>query len=1316
MAKRKTYGNTWWGAAWLAAISNVPNENRLGRGRSYYQSGRVRQASFDTSTLRLTALVDGSAYYPYEVSFSFDPLKNDQKERLLAAVREDPELVAEILDGNLPPQLLDLCRSRKIELFPTRWQHLHPQCSCPDSSPFCKHIAALFYLLLDQIDGNPFLVFLTRGVDLKAEMKKAGVDITRVEKEKPRTPSEILSSLTAGRAPIAALSEEEALARLRRIDLSALPDMSEVLARLLPARFRPSTPEDQARIIKSMLRKASAFAHAVPLESVVRALQEKADEGKEQTSAALLELCEAAGFKQKLIAENARITPVFDCRHGIDPVIGLKLAYKRPRARKETLEVVPEKLQGALARTACSIPARILFDLAPETECFEALARAACALLAARAVTPVPMLREKAEEGACPRIWWMPMMREPRTARLIDDLARGAGPWLASLLTPASLEAALLEADDPRFAQKAVVWMLTALLSNFMAGANGDILKSSDSPAPQTVIAAALDVSSLDGRTPQVFAEAITRYFRAFLIADGYPWRPVLTARSHATGVKLNFGILAREVTGDALAAIEADETKDETEAAEAGQAQSSAGQHAPLDLRRPVMLRRLLTDEACSADCFAVLSVIKTLSEAYPILERIPASRGKPVTLTPGELKEFLFEAAPVLMVLGVTVMLPQSLKHLVTPRLAASVSAGKSKGGAILGKDALSRFDWQAALGDKKLTLEELEALAAHAGEVVRMGEDFVYIEGDALAKIIDAVKNQPQPTYLEKMRAALMGEYEGAQVTLSDELKEKLKGMTQVADVAPPAGLAAVLRPYQQRGFSWLMKNLRLGLGALIADDMGLGKTLQVIAALTALKEDGALSRSKVLVVVPTTLLTNWQRELAKFSPSLTVGLYHGPDRALPPKESAPDVTLTSYGTLRRDAEALAAYGWRLLVLDEAQAVKNSSTSQSVAVRALKAPQTIAMTGTPVENRLLEYWSIFEAVQPRLLGSIKDFTRTFAAPIESAHDAHAAEAFRRLTAPFMLRRVKTDKSIIADLPEKNSIDQFTTLTPEQAALYQKTLDAAMRKIEKVDEEASKEGLASSQARTKRLGTVLKLITSLKQICNSPSQYLKTETALPDSGKGQALLETLARCKDAERKVLIFTQYREMGERLQRWIANATGEAVDFLNGAVPLARRQSMVDRFQTDRSVRTLIVSLKAGGTGLNLTAASAVIHYDLWWNPAVEAQATDRAYRIGQRRDVLVLRFVTAGTFEERINEMLADKRELADLTVAAGETWIGELSSKELAELFALESPKGKRQAASTASPEGVESEANAQKAPRKTARRRARAAQELRA
>ena len=489
-----------------------------------------------------------------------------------------------------------------------------------------------------------------------------------------------------------------------------------------------------------------------------------------------------------------------------------------------------------------------------------------------------------------------------------------------------------------------------------------------------------------------------------------------------------------------------------------------------------------------------------------------------------------------------------------------------------------------------------------------------------------------------------------------------------------------LNAVLRPYQIRGFSWLVQNAMLGLGSLLADDMGLGKTVQVIACVAELKARGELDRGKVLIAAPASLLVNWEREIERFAPGLTAQIYHGKDRTIfGLDQSRPDVIITSYGILKRELPQLSQMQFRLLVLDEAQAVKNAKTGQAKAAQEFPAESVIALTGTPVENRLAEYWSIFSIVEPGLLGSPAQFRRDFVMPIEEHRDRAAIDRFRRITSPFLLRRVKTDPGILDELPEKNVVDYFTTLTPKQVALYEECLKANLESLETLDresreQEAAGDRLQAAQARLSRRGQILRMILNLKQISNSPSQFQKEFVDKPDSGKAEALLELLRRCRQSGRKALVFTQFREMGERLVRWIEDATGRKPEFLHGGVPAAKRMEMVDAFQNNPDSEVFILSLKAGGTGLNLTAASAVIHYDLWWNPAVEDQASDRAWRIGQRRDVVVYRFITAGTFEEKVNEMLKKKRELADLAVGVGESWIGDLTDDEIKSIFSLSS------------------------------------------
>lgn len=680
----------------------------------------------------------------------------------------------------------------------------------------------------------------------------------------------------------------------------------------------------------------------------------------------------------------------------------------------------------------------------------------------------------------------------------------------------------------------------------------------------------------------------------------------------------------------------------------------------------KPILLKAILTDPEYERDRYAVIAGFQMLTSACPELAEVLKSQGKPFSMVPEDLKPFLFEARPALELLGVQVLLPKRLRKIFRPQLTAEISGtAKSSAGRFLTKEMLADFSWKVSIGSRELTEAEALQLFEKKGEIVQLDDEYVWLDPAEIEAIEKRLKQKRKPGYLERLRGALTGEIEGAGVQVSGDIMEKLREISREKEIPVPDDIRAELRPYQKRGYSWLMKNFRLGLGSLIADDMGLGKTLQVITALDELKREGELKTGKVIAVVPATLLTNWVREIRKFAPNLTAEIYHGSDRRLGDPDKRPDVLLTTYGTLRRDSEQLSKLSWRVMVLDEVQAVKNTGTGAYAAASSFPADRVIAMTGTPVENRLMEYWSIFSIVQPGLLGTASDFRENFSVPIENEHDPRAAEAFRKLVAPFMLRRMKTDKAIISDLPDCIVQDVMTTLLPEQAYLYQEALTRNLDAISRAEAN-------SRDKQVKRRALVLKLITELKQICNSPSQYNKQWSETPDSAKAETLFELLDECRENGRKVLVFTQYREMGELLQGWIAKKTGRKPEFLHGGVSVARRAVMVDDFQNNPDSHILLVSLKAGGTGLNLTAASVVIHYDLWWNPAVESQASDRAWRIGQQRDVLVYRFVTEGTFEERINEMLTEKRRITDLAVSSGENWVGDMSTSELRALFSL--------------------------------------------
>lgn len=676
--------------------------------------------------------------------------------------------------------------------------------------------------------------------------------------------------------------------------------------------------------------------------------------------------------------------------------------------------------------------------------------------------------------------------------------------------------------------------------------------------------------------------------------------------------------------------------------------------------------LEDVITKKAYISSRMEILRQLAILCDIVDGLDAYINDKGKrSIEFTMQTFPTFLLQVIPAMRLLGVNVIMPKALRTLIRPQISVKLkSKGKDSNGFLSMNDLLD-FNWQVAVGNVFLSPEEFDRLLGRAGGLLRFKEQYVYIDEAGLSKLQKVLNAPPKIKPGELLQAALCGEYKGAPVELTDEVRELIRQFTSQSIIPLPENINAKLRPYQERGFSWMYRNMKIGFGSIIADDMGLGKTLQVITLLAKMKEEGAMDKKKALVVVPTGLLHNWQAEVKRFAPGLTTGVYHGTARDLKDVVCMnADIILSTYGVVRSDADILKKQKWQVLVIDEAQNIKNSDAAQSKAIRSIPANCYIAMSGTPVENRLSEFWSIIDFTNKGYLGSAKDFSDSYAKPIQKYGDSHVAERFRKVTAPFLMRRLKTDKSIISDLPDKIERNELASLTPEQAALYQETVNKCMAVIESMEGE-------DSQTLFKRQGLILQMMLALKQICNHPTQYLKDNRMDATlSGKTEMLLDMLRSIIDADEKVLIFTQFREMGDLLRHFIRTTLDEEPMFYHGGCSLKQRQEMVDRFQNNRNDRIFILSLKAAGTGLNLTAATHVIHYDLWWNPAVEAQATDRAYRIGQHKNVQVHRFITQNTFEERIDAMIQEKKHLADLTVSTGESWIGKLSNKELHEIF----------------------------------------------
>jgi SNF2 family DNA or RNA helicase len=494
----------------------------------------------------------------------------------------------------------------------------------------------------------------------------------------------------------------------------------------------------------------------------------------------------------------------------------------------------------------------------------------------------------------------------------------------------------------------------------------------------------------------------------------------------------------------------------------------------------------------------------------------------------------------------------------------------------------------------------------------------------------------------------------------------LLQHLQDGEKLQELPPPDGFVGQLRPYQVRGYSWLAFLRRWGLGACLADDMGLGKTIQAIALLLQERETSDNGLEPALVICPTSVVGNWKREIQRFAPGLRVMVHHGSDRASGEEfvsmARTHDVIISTYGLARRDVEDLAQVPWSDIILDEAQNIKNPQAKQSQAIRTLPGGNRIALTGTPVENRLSELWSIMQFLNPGFLGSQAKFRKNFALPIERYQNQVATERLKGMVGPFLLRRVKTDPTVIQDLPEKLEMKVYCNLTAEQATLYRAVVKESLERV------------GSAGEGIERRGAVLGALTRLKQVCNHPAQFMGDGSTLAGrSGKLDRLGEMLEEALSVGDRALVFTQFAEMGHMLRAHLQSLFGVEVLFLHGGTPQKQRDRIVSRFQRGQGGPPIFVlSLKAGGTGLNLTAANHVFHFDRWWNPAVENQATDRAFRIGQTRDVQVHKFLCAGTLEERIDKMIESKKALAESVVGAGEGWLTELSTDELREIMAL--------------------------------------------
>ena len=1376
-----SYGKTWWANKWLNSILATASDQAVLQGLKFAARGQV--TSIDIVDNRVISVVKGPNGGLHNNYIVFPKFSKESSEIFVSFLKQQPAELLALNNKALSPSLELLMSKSGLQLFDDPAK-VNMGCDCRDERP-CKYLVATFLKIAEQADKEPNVLFKIHGLDLEfikdykpdaMEMEApAEAILVRSFSKATRLVGNAASSDAAGASGNAAgnasangnvagsngESADSAVARSagesdeREAQNAAELSHAEDASASLFGGYKGSGRESQNSIPPKQLptfdfKSWKDYSHILP--AMLQNFPKFCPAGNFRKSFTdELESCHKFftdfenfdAFSEQFRVNNAKTFLMENEQLRLFHKPGWHWNFEQSMADKViNSNLTVTNVMGAL----CCLSAGNFSWHHYSVRYLHLMLQVAFYLVRTGAIYPQVFWIGK----DVAQMRWLPAEMLPEILYIVADLEVTAPRELAwtskeesffEIAEPAEHILSLFISQLLKFARKYKTPLKTNhgnLLSFFFDSVSGKL---------------ANNAHAIPGKIQQ--------------------WLSVYSCLGCRTQILFVCSEMDEDVALDVF-------VLDEDAANAAGNdAASAAGNAAGLvNAARRTPLSELFENN--DSRLLSIMSVLNGIADGFKPLDAYLERRAsEPILMRGAELLDFLQDCLKKLQLFGIQTEIPKNLLNIGKPkpkmRLQGSMSFGAFTAGDLLD------FDWEIAIGDENISAKEFLELAEQADGLLKYKSNYVQITEQDLQSIRDKIEGKssesakngkgkkaarddagtssenaaenaatsadeileedsvPEITQAKLVQACFTGECDNIPVEMASDFKQQFDAWRAETDIPLPENLNATLRPYQMRGYSWMYKNLEIGFGCILADDMGLGKTLQVITFLLKMKQEGKFAEKKAIVVMPAGLLCNWQVEIKKFAPDLTFFAYHGGRRNL--QKFNADVLLTTYATFRKDFAELDKHEWQTIIIDEAQNIKNADSEQSKLLRRMRAPMKIAMSGTPVENRLMEFWTIMDFANHGFFPSASEFREKFETPIQKNGNQIVAETFRKITAPFMLRRLKTDKSIISDLPDKIIQDEYAELTRSQAALYQKTLEHFMQELEM--EQALSEKANDAHALFKRKGIILQMILALKQICNHPATFLKglaaksaadasTQDAAtvpaesadsptprhPDdhreedylkgecrdqaglgmtepkgrgeapssevlsnvpksnkleSGKMQMLLDLLKSIQEQGEKTLIFTQFAEMGHLLKSTIEEELGLRTHFYHGGCTQTQRSEMIQDFQENPDCKVLILSLKAGGTGLNLVAASQVIHYDLWWNPAIEAQATDRAFRIGQKRNVQVHRFITKGTFEEKINALLETKKAIANLTVNAGETWLADMDDKQLAEVFCLD-------------------------------------------